>query len=145
MPGERAAGKITEDRHGQKFSGHWVVKPGREENHTLVTQWLNLPFDTTVHYVAAHVHPFAKSIELRDLTTGQTVFESHAHNFDDRVGLREVEHYSSPEGFRIHADHEYELVSVYDNTSGKEQDSMAVLFLYMLDEEFERPRELDRG
>jgi hypothetical protein len=142
MPGERAAGKVTEDRHGQKFSGHWVVKPGREENHTLVTQWLNLPFDTTVHYVAAHVHPFAESIELRDLTTGETVFESHAHNFDDRVGLREVEHYSSPEGFRIHADHEYELVSVYDNTSGKEQDSMAVLFLYMLDEEFERPRDL---
>lgn len=142
MPGERAAGKVTEDRHGQKFSGHWVVPPGREENHTLVTQWLRLPFDTTVHYVAAHVHPFAESIALHDLTTGTTVFQSKAHNFGDRIGLREVEHYSSVEGFALYADHEYELVSIYDNTSGVPQDSMAVLFLYMLDEEFERPKDL---
>lgn len=142
MPGERAAGKVTEDRHGQKFSGHWIVKPGREENHTLVTQWLHLPFDTTVHYVAAHVHPFAESIELRDLTTGETVFRSAAHNFTDRVGLRKVEHYASTEGFPLYADHEYELVSVYDNTSGENQDSMAVLFLYVLDQEFERPEGL---
>lgn len=142
MPGERAAGNVTKDRHGQRFSGHWVVKPGHEENHTLVTQWLHLPFDTTVHYVAAHVHPFATSIELRDLTAGETVFKSNAHNFEGRIGLREVEHYSSVEGFDLHADHEYELVSVYDNTSGEDQDSMAVLFLYLLDREFQRPEDL---
>jgi hypothetical protein len=142
MPGERAAGNVTQDRHGQRFSGHWVVRPGHEENHTLVTQWLRLPFDTTVHYVAAHVHPFAKSIELRDLTDGRTVFRSNAHNFEDRIGLREVEHYSSREGFKLYADHEYELVSIYDNTSGEDQDSMAVLFLYLLDREFERPEDL---
>ena len=142
MVGERAAGKVWTDAHGQEFSGHWVVKPGREENHTLVTESLKLPFDTTVHYIAAHVHPFAESIELRDLTAGKTIFASKAHNFADRIGLSQVEYYSSVEGLPVYADHEYELVSIYDNTSGESQDSMAVLFIYALDEEFERPADL---
>lgn len=142
LVGERAAGKVRTDSLGREFSGHWVVKPGREENHTLVTESMNLPFDTDVHYIAAHVHPFAESIRLRDLTSGETVFTSRAHNFDDRIGLRDVEYYSSVEGFPIYADHEYEVVSVYQNTSGEDQDSMAVLFIYALDREFERPRDL---
>ncbi len=144
MVGERAAGKVWTDDNGREFSGHWVVEPGREENHTLVTESLRLPFDTTVHYIAAHVHPFAESIALRDLTTGETVFSSKAHNFTDRIGLSRVEYYSSVEGFPVYADHEYELVNIYDNTSGEEQDSMAVLFIYALDQEFERPAELAR-
>lgn len=142
LVGERAAGNVRTDSLGRDFSGHWVVKPGREENHTLVTESMNLPFDTDVHYIAAHVHPFAESIALRDLTTGETVFTSHATNFDDRIGLREVEYYSSVDGFRIHEDHDYEVVSIYENTSGEDQDSMAVLFIYALDREFQRPRDL---
>lgn len=142
MMGERAAGNVRTDKHGKEFSGHWLVEPGREENHTLVTSWMNLPFDTTVHYIAAHVHPFAESIALRDLTSGEVVFQSKAHNFTDRVGLKEVEFYSSVEGFPVHADHEYELESIYNNTSGEQQDSMAVLFMYALDEEYERPKDL---
>ena len=34
-------------------------------------------------------------------------------------------------------------MSVYDNTSGEPQDSMAVMYLYLLDHHFQRP-ELDR-
>ena len=44
----------------------------------------------------------------------------------------------------MYADHEYELVSVYENTSAEAQDSMAIMFLYMLDQKFTRPK-LDRG
>lgn len=142
MVGERAAGNVRTDNNGKEFSGHWVVEPGREENHTLVTSWMNLPFDTTVHYIAAHVHPFAESIALKDLTAGTTVFESKAHNFTDRIGLRDVEYYSSVEGFRVYKDHQYELVSIYNNTSGEQQDSMAVLFMYALDQEYKRPQDL---
>jgi hypothetical protein len=142
LPGERAHGRVLEDRYGGKFAGHWVVEPGRQENHTNVTRSMNLPFDATVHYVATHLHPFAESLELRDLTANETVYKSTAKNFDDRIGLAEVDHYSSAEGFALHHDHEYELVSIYDNTSGEDQDSMAVMFLYLLDEQFERPREL---
>jgi len=41
-----------------------------------------------------------------------------------------------PEGIPIYKDHQYELVSVYDDTSGVDQDSMAVMFRYLLDEKF---------
>ena len=139
LPGENAADDTYEDGLGRTFTGHWVVEPGREENHTLVTHILNLPFDTTVHYVAVHLHPFAESIRLHDLTTGETVFESHADQFLDRIGLSHVESFSSTEGFPLYRTHDYELVSVYNNASRAPQDSMAVLNLYMLDRAFEGP------
>jgi hypothetical protein len=142
MVGQHAHGKRTRDRNGKGFSGHWVVKPGRQENHTLVTRYMNLPFDTRVHYVAVHLHPFAESLELRDLSAGKTVFRSTARNFSDKIGLEHVDYYSSAEGFELFDDHEYELVSVYDNTSGVDQDSMAVMFLYVEDLEYERPPSL---
>ncbi len=49
-----------------------------------------------------------------------------------------MDYYSSEEGIPVFADHEYELVSVYDNSSGKPQDSMAVMYIYMLDQQFDR-------
>src|SRR4029077_43289 len=122
---------LFEDGQGRTFSGHWIVKPGREENHTLVTKLLDLPYDTTLHYVAVHLHPFAESVELRDLTGGTTVFKSNARQVPDRVGLAEVEYLSSAEGIPLYKDHQYEVTSVYDNTSGVDQDAMATMFLYL--------------
>jgi len=124
------------DEQGRKFTGHWVIKNGREENRTLVTKILNLPFDTTIHYIAVHLHPFAESLVLRDLTTDKTVYAAKARQFDDRVGLEHVDFFSSEEGIEVFKDHEYELVSVYNNTTDQEHDSMAVMLLYMLDKEF---------
>jgi hypothetical protein len=40
-------GDVDEDTHGQKFTAHWIVPPGREENRTNVTRFLNLPNDTS--------------------------------------------------------------------------------------------------
>lgn len=133
------AGKRTiSDKYGRSFAAHWVVAPGLEENHTLVTEMLALRQDTTAHYVAVHLHPFAKSLELRDLTTGRSVFRSMATNRLGRVGLERVEYFSSENGFPLYKDHEYTLVSVYDNTSGEPQDAMAVMFIYMLDKNYQK-------
>lgn len=125
-----------EDSLGQRFSGHWVVQPGREENRTLVTEILDLPFDTTVHYVAVHLHPFAESLELRDLTTGESVFRSQVRPAQKGIGIEHVDFFSSAEGLPLYRDREYEIVSVYNNTSGEDQDSMAVMYLYLLDREY---------
>jgi hypothetical protein len=138
---DNAAEHQYEDEEGRRFTGHWVVKPGREENRTLVTGILGLPYDTTVHYIAVHLHPFAESLELRDLTTGESVFKSNARQLEGRIGLEAVEYFSSPEGIKLHKSHEYELVSVYDNTTDEDQDSMAVMLLYLLDKRFEIPGE----
>ena len=61
LPGQPASDGTYEDDLGRVFSGHWVVKPGREVNRTNVTrQHAPLQFDTTLHYVAVHLHPFRR-------------------------------------------------------------------------------------
>ena len=124
-----------QDAFGRKYSGHWTVKPGREVNRTLATTWMQLPFDTSVHYIGVHLHPFAESLELRDLTTGKTVFKSEVRGPRERVGIEHVEYFSSPEGISVFEGHEYELVSPYNNSTEVDQDSMAVMFLYLLEKE----------
>jgi len=127
-----------ENPDGNTYTNHWVVEPGREENHTLVTPRLGLKQDVSVHYIAVHVHPYAESIELRDLTTGETVYKSLITNRKDRIGIVSAEHYSSAAGFTLFKDHEYTLISVYQNDTGERQDAMASMFLYFRDEGFER-------
>lgn len=124
-------GHVRGDRLGQKFTGHWIVKPGREENHTRVTDQLRLQHDTTLHYAAIHLHPYATSLQLRDLTADEVVFEVKGKSAKDRIALLNVEHVSSVEGLPLYQDHEYEVVSVYENDSGKDQDAMATVFMYI--------------
>ena len=120
------------DPLGRKFTAFWVVKPGREVNHTRVTHWLNLPYDTTIHYISIHVHPYAESIELYDLTAKKSVYRANVRGVENgKIGIAEVEHFSSVEGLPLHRDHEYELISVYDNISGVDQDAMALMLLYL--------------
>jgi len=133
------AGDSDVDGKGQQFTAHWVVPPGREVNRTNVTKFLNLPYDTTAHYIAVHLHPFAESLVLRDLTTGEVVFDADVENSEGRIGLDRVEYFSSRKGLPLYKDHQYELVSVYENTSDEPADSMAVMYLYMHDKRFEKP------
>jgi hypothetical protein len=139
LPGASASNNTFEDGHGRNFTGHWVVKPGREVNHTRVTPVMDLPFDTAIHYVAVHLHPFAESLELIDVTAGKSVYKAQARQVGEGIGLAHVDFFSSPEGIPLFKDHEYEVVSVYNNTTQQDQDSMAVLNLYVLDKEFKKP------
>jgi len=81
-----------------------------------------------------------ESLELRDLTAGKSLFLSKARASSGKIGIDQVDYYSSPEGIPLYKDHEYELVSVYNNTSGEDQDSMAVFYMYLLDKEYKRPQ-----
>ena len=145
-PQSMAVGKkgLIVDPYGNQFTGHWVVPPGREQRRTLVTELLAIPFDTRIHYISAHLHPFAESLELKDLTTGDTLFRSTARGPEQAIGLTQVESYSSAEGIPVYHDHEYEMVSVYDNTSGTDQDAMATFFVYLYDPEVEHALETMR-
>jgi hypothetical protein len=49
----------------------------------------------------------------------------------DGIGLAEVDNYSSEEGVALYADHEYDLIADYDNTSQTDQDAMATMLLYV--------------
>jgi len=140
-----ASGDVYTDDYGRQFTGHWVVEPGRHVYRTIVTEQMRLPYDTTVHYIAIHVHPYSESLELRDLTSGESVYKSHHRNFGDRVGLDHVDSYSSEQGLPLFADHEYELVSVYDNPTQEPSDAMATMFLYCLAKDWQPPRRAPSG
>lgn len=127
------------DKQGRTFAGHWVVKPGRETRRTPINGWLQMQEDMTVHYVSVHLHPFAESLELVDMTTGDTVLASKAENRAERIGLARVDQIESRAGITLKRDHQYELVSEYNNTSGGDRTAMAVMYLYIEDTEFRRP------
>ena len=129
------AGHTFKDQLGQTFTLHWTVPPGRQVNTSYVTGGLALPFDTTVHYIAVHLHPFAESLELRDRTDNRTVFKSNTRQAKGRIGLEHVDYFSSEEGLPMYKDHEYELISIYNNTSDEDQDAMALMYLYLSAEE----------
>jgi hypothetical protein len=133
----KRAGNIVADGLGKRFSPHWVVPPGRHEYRTLVTDQLALPFDSTVHFIGVHVHPHSESLELRDLTTGETVFKSYQQNHPDRLGLAQVDYFSSEAGVPIYQDHHYEMISTYDNPTDRDGDAMAGMYIYYLDTEFD--------
>jgi len=131
---------MQKDDTGSTFAYHWVVPPGRQVNHSVVTRWLNLPFDTTVHYIACHLHPFAESLELHDLTAKKTVWKARVKLRTDRIGIESIEHFSSEKGIKLYKNHEYETISIYNNTTDVDQDAMASMMLYVRDMNFKKPQ-----
>lgn len=135
---------IEVDSQGQKFIPHWRVSPGRETTKTLITERLNLPADLRVHTIVTHVHPTAESLTLVDLTTLESVYRANVESsHQGQLEISNIDTYSSTEGLLLKKDHQYGLVSVYDNRTEKELDSMAVMYLYIHDPEFLPPSEFE--
>lgn len=127
------------DPKGRHMTGHWIVPPGRQVNASDVTWFMGLPFDTRIHYAAVHLHPFAREIALRDTTTGKDVFRAKATNPAVGIGLTRVDRLFSVEGVPLYKTHTYDLVSVYDNPTHENADSMASIFLGLDDPGFVKP------
>ncbi len=127
------------DPQGRHMTGHWVVPPGKQVNASDATWFMNLPYDTKLHYAAVHLHPFAQSLTLRDTTAGLDLFKARATNPKHRVGLEHVDAFVSIDGVPMYRDHKYEMVSVYDNPTKQNADSMASMFLAVDDPEFAAP------
>ncbi len=118
---------------GEGMTNHWTVGAGDHVYTSDITPQLNLPFDTTVHYATIHVHPFARWMELRDVTAGKTILHLTSRDWPDRLGVAHVDEFKSIDGIPISRGHHYELAVEYNNTSGASTDAMAILYLYMLD------------
>jgi hypothetical protein len=127
------------DPQGQKMTGHWIVPPGKQVNHSDISWFMNLQFDTRLHYAAVHLHPFARSLEMRDVTTGKTIFLAKAENPPNAVGLLHVDDFSSAGGVPLLHAHKYSLISTYDNPTDTNADSMASVFLGLDDPELTVP------
>lgn len=121
---------------GKTNTIHWLIPPGGFESRVPVSNQLNLPYDTTAHYVTGHLHPYGKSLSLRDTTTAKTVFEITSKDFTDKLGVAEMTEWSSAEGVELHKDHQYELVTTYHNPTDHPIDAMSILYVYARDKQF---------
>lgn len=111
---------------GEGQTPHWLVPRGHHIYTTEITPQLNLPFDTTIHYATIHVHPFARGMELRDLTTGTTILRLKSQDWSDRLGVAHVDELKSIQGIPIFRDHRYELIAEYENPVDSQTDAMGI-------------------
>ena len=122
---------------GEPYTGHWVIPTARDTVSYNVTRLLSLSGNTKLHYAGVHVHPYCEYLELKDLNTGEIVFKSNITHDPKVMKMTRIEVFSSAAGIMMFADHEYELTCTTNNRSLKEQDMMAVMLLYLHDQEME--------
>lgn len=108
------------------------VPPGRHEFRTVLEKTGVFEKGGTIHYMGTHMHAFGESMaffdktENRVLWTGQVNRRRTANATPAPDGW-----YASAEGIAIDPAHVYELVGVYNNTTGKTiPDAMAMLRVY---------------
>jgi len=122
------------DSFGRTYSGHWKLPLKEQVLTTDVTKMLDLQFDTRIHYIGVHVHPFARSLELRDATLDTSLYIAHVENHDDKIGIKRIDSYSSEAGIPVYKKHTYELISTYECTDTSDiHTAMATMFLYLHD------------
>ena len=110
------------------LKSHWLVPPGPQ---TTRKRYRDLfPVDSTVHFAAVHLHNYGQSMLLRDVTTGETLWKTEVGYEPTRVQIASIPQYSSPTGFPVFKDHEYEIEAFYDNATTTPTDAMAVMYLF---------------
>ena len=138
-PGVSASAGGILPQFGPDKTIHWLIPPGEHEYRTLVSPQLVFKEPTTLHYATAHLHPFAETLSLYDLTDGRQIISFSAESFADRLGIARIDEYSSSDGIKIDPEHSYELRARYRNTTAKAIDAMAILYLYLRANEFQSP------
>ncbi|MGZ3900560.1 MAG: hypothetical protein ACXVNM_09750 [Bacteroidia bacterium] len=122
----------------RNYTGRWIIPTGLDTVKYDVTDMIAMPYVTTLHYASVHAYAYCVSLELKDLTTGVTVFDSKIKNYSDRMGIESMAYFSDAKGIEMDPSHHYQLVCVTNNTSGKPQDMMAGMILYFYDKEMEK-------
>ena len=118
------------DNYSREFTGHWVLSDSLETTCTDVTRMLNLSTTTLVHFFSVHVHPFCKSLELIDNTTGLSIYKAEMIGSKGKVGLEVIPVKSIDEGILFYSNHIYKLISVYHKTQAERHSAMASMYLY---------------
>ena len=132
----------TKMQFGQKFTGHWVVKPGREVNKTRRLQVPPTPIrhDHPLHRRAPP--PLRRVAWSSDRSDGQqdSVQGPSPTQTEGKIGsethraFRKRQGDPDLQGPRVRAD---QRLQQHDRT--KTQDSMAVMYLYVEDQHFKKP------
>lgn len=126
-----------DDGSGNKLSGHWVIPIGKNTYRSNINHQLEIKDSLRLHAAAIHVHPFATRIMLFNKSTQKPVFTSKVTNHQNRIGLTNIQNFTSKEGIWLYANQEYEIVLEVNNTSKEDQDMMGSMFLFFYDEEMD--------
>jgi len=129
------------DEAGKPRTAFWKVPKGKHTYRSDFTKVLALDTIVSLHKINSHVHPFATSLELRDITVNSTIFKSLVTNYKDRVGLQKITSFSSINGVKLYPNHNYELVLETNNTTGNDIEMMGSMFLYFYDHELDKKLE----
>ena len=107
---------------------HWYVPPGRQITRRRLTNIV--PSDATVHYALVHLHNYGMYMRLTDVTEDKVLWQTDAVYEAGRSQIAKIPAYSSAAGFPVYKDHEYEIETVYDNTTDRPVDAMAMMYLF---------------
>ncbi|MFY0631671.1 MAG: hypothetical protein JXR05_15005 [Flavobacteriaceae bacterium] len=122
----------NEDEEGNGYTGFWQVPTGKHTYRNKISKYLGLDKTKVAHYINAHVHPYATSFELRDMTSNTSLFKSIITNSKEKKGIENISEFSSIEGITFYPDHEYELVLEVNNTTENYIDMMGSMFIYFM-------------
>ena len=117
--------------HSTHMPHLFFVPPKRHEQETVIS----FDFGGRIHFMGTHVHPFAESMELHNLTRDERVWKGSSILGVSGKGTG-FDVYSSVNGYAVSPGEAYRLTSSYDNPTDGEIDAMAGLFiLYSLNSE----------
>lgn len=111
----------------------FFVPPGRHVYEAPIQNPAFFKNAGNIHYIKLHLHAYGESMSLIDKTENKVLWKGYAQNSTEKALVTTVSNYSSSEGIAIDPTHKYVLEAVYNNTTLKEIDAMAVLRLYMAD------------
>ncbi len=103
----------------------YFVSPGHHQK----TISFKLPFEGRIHYVGAHIHPYAESVELHNDSRQENVWKGvrGASAGGELAGLGV---YSNAEGYAVRNGETYTLTAAYNNTTNHLIDAMAGVFIF---------------
>ena len=107
---------------------HWYVPPGPQT--TRLRGKLNIPVPARVHYIVTHMHNHGEYVRLTDTVTREVLWQADVEYEPQRRQIASIPVYSSAQGFEVHPDRDYELEVRYDNTTDRDTDAMAAMYMY---------------
>jgi hypothetical protein len=102
----------------------YFVPPGGDEREMT----FHVPFDGRIHFIGTHIHPYAESIEVFNVSRNERIWKSEK-KIDATGSMRGLTVYSSPEGYPVEILQTLRLKAVYGNPTDKPIDAMAGVFI----------------
>jgi hypothetical protein len=149
-PNSRGLSRYSDMSRGAKsLSGHWVVPCG---THTFRAPYYAplasddfITYPRTIHAVWCHVHPLCTQASLieRSGIKRKELFTVHVKTrTHPGLEIMNIENICSEQGIPLagtNSGKQYELEAVYQNTTGKPQDSMVSIGIFATNDKFRKP------